>query len=178
MCLPCFPWTWTEYEDPLDSMPEQHVWVHDGQAWSLQRYVSVSFTFRLTLPRLFLYCFLLKITLLRCASFLEQRACDGPPFSSISLMGLQLFPRGKEFEQLVGRNCGIYSTCGSNKRQTRSCLQLMKVNWPVTPAQLRLLSLSAHFLSAAQQTHLSSSSCLFSHFFSFNPSSLRLLCIP
>ncbi|EHK17085.1 uncharacterized protein TRIVIDRAFT_195091 [Trichoderma virens Gv29-8] len=38
MCLPCFPWTWTEYEDPLDSMPEQHVWVHDGQAWSLQRY--------------------------------------------------------------------------------------------------------------------------------------------
>ncbi|KAM0254317.1 hypothetical protein ACHAQJ_006903 [Trichoderma viride] len=37
MCLPCFPWTWTEYEDPLDSMPEQHVWVHDGQAWSLQR---------------------------------------------------------------------------------------------------------------------------------------------
>jgi hypothetical protein len=41
MCLPCFPWTWTEYEDPLDSMPEQHVWVHDGQAWSLQRCVSV-----------------------------------------------------------------------------------------------------------------------------------------
>ncbi|KAH8130808.1 hypothetical protein ACSS6W_010821 [Trichoderma asperelloides] len=37
MCLPCFPWTWTEYEDPLDSMPEQHVWVHDGQTWSLQR---------------------------------------------------------------------------------------------------------------------------------------------
>ncbi|EHK47566.1 hypothetical protein TRIATDRAFT_272379 [Trichoderma atroviride IMI 206040] len=37
MCLPCFPWTWTEYEDPMDSMPEQHVWVHDGQAWSLQR---------------------------------------------------------------------------------------------------------------------------------------------
>lgn len=41
MCLPCFPWTWTEYEDPLDSMPEQHVWMHDGQAWSLQRCVSV-----------------------------------------------------------------------------------------------------------------------------------------
>lgn len=40
MCLPCFPWTWTQYEDPLDSMPEQSTWVHDGTAWSLQPAVS------------------------------------------------------------------------------------------------------------------------------------------
>jgi hypothetical protein len=60
MCLPCFPWTWTEYEDPLDSMPEQHVWVHDGQAWSLQRYVSVELVS-------FVYGFFL--TFLRCVSF-------------------------------------------------------------------------------------------------------------
>lgn len=40
MCLPCFPWTWTQYEDPLDSMPEHSIWVHDGQAWVLQQIVS------------------------------------------------------------------------------------------------------------------------------------------
>lgn len=41
MCLPCFPWTWTQYEDPLDSMPEHSLWVHDGQAWVLQQIVSL-----------------------------------------------------------------------------------------------------------------------------------------
>ncbi|POR37890.1 Uncharacterized protein TPAR_01919 [Tolypocladium paradoxum] len=37
MCLPCFPWTWTQYDDPLDSMPEQCFWTHDGNSWVLQR---------------------------------------------------------------------------------------------------------------------------------------------
>ncbi|KND92359.1 hypothetical protein TOPH_03097, partial [Tolypocladium ophioglossoides CBS 100239] len=37
MCLPCFPWTWTQYDDPLDSMPEQSCWTHDGNSWVLQR---------------------------------------------------------------------------------------------------------------------------------------------
>ncbi|KAG5980328.1 hypothetical protein E4U55_004152 [Claviceps digitariae] len=41
MCLPCFPWTWTQYEDPLDSMPEQSIWVHDGTEWSLQAVLSL-----------------------------------------------------------------------------------------------------------------------------------------
>lgn len=40
MCLPCFPWTWTQYEDPLDSLPSQSVWVHDGNNWALQQIVS------------------------------------------------------------------------------------------------------------------------------------------
>ncbi len=39
MCK-CFPWTWTEYEDPLDKMPEQSVWVNDGTSWQLQQLVS------------------------------------------------------------------------------------------------------------------------------------------
>ncbi|KAL3953713.1 hypothetical protein ACCO45_011669 [Purpureocillium lilacinum] len=37
MCLPCFPWTWTQYDDPLDSMPEHSTWAYDGNAWALQR---------------------------------------------------------------------------------------------------------------------------------------------
>ncbi|KAI9167500.1 hypothetical protein HJFPF1_03628 [Paramyrothecium foliicola] len=37
MCLPCFPWTWTEFEDPLDSLPEQSVWVPHGNSWALQK---------------------------------------------------------------------------------------------------------------------------------------------
>lgn len=45
MCLPCFPWTWTQYEDPLESMPPHSVWVHDGTSWSLQQVVSVSILF-------------------------------------------------------------------------------------------------------------------------------------
>lgn len=40
MCLPCFPWTWTQYDDPLDSMPEHSTWAYDGNAWALQRIVS------------------------------------------------------------------------------------------------------------------------------------------
>lgn len=116
MCLPCFPWTWTEYEDPLDSMPEQHVWVHDGQAWSLQRYVSVSFTCRLISSRLFLYCLLLTVILLRCASFLEQRACDSPPFFFPFSHGPTALPQGKELGQSVGRNCEIYSTVDRIKK--------------------------------------------------------------
>ena len=42
MCLPCFPWTWSKYEDPFDGLhkaPEQSVWVHDGQRWELQKVV-------------------------------------------------------------------------------------------------------------------------------------------
>ena len=42
MCISCFPWTWTQYDDPLDNMPEQSVWTHDGQSWSLQRVVRIS----------------------------------------------------------------------------------------------------------------------------------------
>jgi hypothetical protein len=45
MCLPCFPWTWTKYEDPYDNLhnaPEQSVWVHDGQSWELQKVVSMN----------------------------------------------------------------------------------------------------------------------------------------
>lgn len=48
MCLPCFPWRWTRYEDPLDaldSMPEQSVWVHDGRSWTLQRVVGLILSF-------------------------------------------------------------------------------------------------------------------------------------
>lgn len=41
MCLPCFPWTWTQYEDPLDNLPPHSVWVHDGNGWSLQQVVSL-----------------------------------------------------------------------------------------------------------------------------------------
>ena len=41
MCLPCFPFTWVEHEDPLDKpMPEQAVWLHNGNAWALQQIVS------------------------------------------------------------------------------------------------------------------------------------------
>ncbi|KAK4092693.1 hypothetical protein Purlil1_2618 [Purpureocillium lilacinum] len=42
MCLPCFPWTWTQYDDPLDSMPEHSTWAYDGNAWALQRIAPVS----------------------------------------------------------------------------------------------------------------------------------------
>ncbi|KAK0386332.1 hypothetical protein NLU13_6169 [Sarocladium strictum] len=42
MCLPCFPWTWTKYEDPLDSMPDQSIWLHDGQSWALQKLPPVA----------------------------------------------------------------------------------------------------------------------------------------
>lgn len=42
MCLPCFPWTWTKYEDPMDSMPDQSIWLHDGQSWALQKVVSAT----------------------------------------------------------------------------------------------------------------------------------------
>jgi hypothetical protein len=48
MCLPCFPWRWTKYEDPLDtlsSMPEQNVWTNDGHSWALQRVVSLRVSF-------------------------------------------------------------------------------------------------------------------------------------
>jgi hypothetical protein len=48
MCLPCFPWTWTKYEDPYDNLhkaPEQSVWVHDGQNWELQKVVSAILSF-------------------------------------------------------------------------------------------------------------------------------------
>ncbi|RSM06328.1 hypothetical protein CEP52_005737 [Fusarium oligoseptatum] len=47
MCLPCFPWTWTKYEDPYDNLdraPEQSVWVHDGRSWELQKVVSTNDT--------------------------------------------------------------------------------------------------------------------------------------
>lgn len=48
MCLPCFPWSWSKYEDPLDKLdklPEQSIWVHDGHDWALQRIVSGFFFF-------------------------------------------------------------------------------------------------------------------------------------
>jgi hypothetical protein len=48
MCLPCFPWTWTKFEDPLDQLhktPEQSIWVHDRQGWELQKVVSLGFLF-------------------------------------------------------------------------------------------------------------------------------------
>jgi hypothetical protein len=48
MCLPCFPWTWTKFEDPLDQLhkaPEQSIWVHDGQGWELQKVVGLGFFF-------------------------------------------------------------------------------------------------------------------------------------
>lgn len=48
MCLPCFPWTWTKFEDPLDQLhkaPEQSIWVHDRHGWELQKVVSLGFLF-------------------------------------------------------------------------------------------------------------------------------------
>ncbi|PFH60910.1 hypothetical protein XA68_10108 [Ophiocordyceps unilateralis] len=54
MCLPCFPWTWTQYEDPLDSMPPQHVWVREGSSWAMVRANRAcnlgTFTSRTSLP--------------------------------------------------------------------------------------------------------------------------------
>ncbi|RDA91917.1 hypothetical protein CP533_1329 [Ophiocordyceps camponoti-saundersi (nom. inval.)] len=35
MCLSCFPWTWTQYDDPLDNLPEQRVWKREGSSWAL-----------------------------------------------------------------------------------------------------------------------------------------------
>ncbi|RCI15783.1 hypothetical protein L249_2978 [Ophiocordyceps polyrhachis-furcata BCC 54312] len=35
MCLPCFPWTWTQYDDPLDSLPQPRVWKREGSSWAL-----------------------------------------------------------------------------------------------------------------------------------------------
>lgn len=94
MCLPCFPWTWTEYEDPLDSMPEQHVWVHDGQAWPLQRCVSEGFFFFcFKFPSWFLlfsflfavHLFTLRLLCLFCSVLISAPCCcddSSPPFSS------------------------------------------------------------------------------------------------
>ena len=52
MCLPCFPWTWVQHEDPLDSMPEQSTWVFDGNQWVLMKLVCT-----LALIRIIFVCF-------------------------------------------------------------------------------------------------------------------------
>lgn len=48
MCLPCFTWNWAKHEDPLDaleSMPQHHTWVHDGQSWVLKPTVGLLFSY-------------------------------------------------------------------------------------------------------------------------------------
>lgn len=130
MCLPCFPWTWTEYEDPLDAMPEQHVWVHDGQAWSLQRYVSILFSS--------ISC---SISCVCFDSVGESMSCDDrcgglPPYFFPFSGNLQLFFLGARNSKPVNSSSKVHSfsrlvRCNGH---TGSCLQMDQVNGRAPPA--------------------------------------------
>ncbi|KAL6912949.1 hypothetical protein FSST1_010709 [Fusarium sambucinum] len=94
MCLPCFPWTWTKYEDPYDDLhkaPEQSVWVHDGQGWELQK---------LSLP-LFPFFFFREKQASRASRFLNHRPLE-KEFSAL-IVRVTLF---KEEEEAIMASAG------------------------------------------------------------------------
>ena len=93
MCLPCFPWTWTQYDDPLDSMPPHSIWVHDGTSWVLKELVGFWHEAALFLELLLLlrfYALLPRSMLARwaaggvrraaaCGGSLATSSCRTPP---------------------------------------------------------------------------------------------------
>lgn len=91
MCLPCFTWNWAKHEDPLDaleSMPQQHTWVHDGRSWVLKPTVGISS---------FLCCYSLALFSFSLAAAPPPQLllshfspCPHPHFSSSSAASLRL----------------------------------------------------------------------------------------